>query len=293
MKFALAKLGKEATIIKGDSEIPEAFKHFPGASEILMKSFWEIKPVDYDLFIILDSDIGGVSRLKKVELPKEMMVINIDHHKTNSGQGRINIVDSTYPATAQLLFDIFRIMEVNITPEIAANLFMGIFTDTGFKYEGTSSATFEVASILAKIYPAFPKLISIMENSNTLDDIAFRGMTLSSIESFYDDKVLLSVIPYELIREKKIPDVSVSAGSNSVLIRTVKGVEIAGVLIEPRPGRIKMSFRSGGSETCDVSRLAVALGGGGHRLAAGVDVEMSLPEAKIRVVEKIKELYNL
>jgi len=44
MKLVLQQLGKKTAIIKGDSEIPEAFMHFPGAKEIIMKSYWEIDP---------------------------------------------------------------------------------------------------------------------------------------------------------------------------------------------------------------------------------------------------------
>jgi nanoRNase/pAp phosphatase (c-di-AMP/oligoRNAs hydrolase) len=42
-----------------------------------------------------------------------------------------------------------------------------------------------------------------------------------------------------------------------------------------------------------VSKLAVALGGGGHKAAAGATIKLPIPEAKALVVSKAKELYNL
>ncbi len=294
MKSALEQLSKKATVIRGDSEMPAAFMHFPGAKGILMKSFWDIDPAQYDLFIIIDSAMSGVSRTKEVTLPDTMMVINIDHHQTNTGSGMIDIIDPSYPAAAQLLFDIFKEMNITITPDIAANLFMGIYTDTGgFKYGGTTPATFKVAAELAAIYPGFPQLISGMENSNTLGDMTFSGLALSALETVCDNSVLLSVVPYLRIQEKKIPDVSISAGSMSSILRTVGAYNIVGALIEARPNKIKISFRSNNSDVYDVSKLAVALGGGGHKAAAGAGIDMSLEDAKKLVVEKAKELYNL
>jgi len=295
MKFVIEQLGGKATVIKGDSDIPQAFMHFPGAKDILMKSFWEIDPSQYDLFIIVDSALSGVSRLKSVtELPEKMMVINIDHHKTNKGDGKINIVDPSYPAVAQLLYDLFIEMGIEIDPEIAANLFVGIYTDTGgFKYEGTSTRTFEVVAELVQVYPAFSKLIADMENSNTVNDIAFQGLALSLTETACDNKILLSVVPFSFIESKKIPDVSISAGMISPELRTVKGFDLFVVVIEPRPNKIKLSFRTIDSDKYDVSLLAAALGGGGHKAAAGAILDMPIEDAKALVVSKAKELYNL
>ncbi len=294
MKFAVEQLGKKATVIKGDSDIPQAFMHFPGAKDIVMKSYWEINPAEFDLFIMLDSSISGVSRIKPVELPSSMRVINIDHHQTNTGAGSINIIDPSYPATGQLLFDILQEMKVTITPDIAANLFMGIYTDTGgFKYRGATAATFEVAAELVRIYPDFSRVISDMENSNTLHDMAFSGVALSSLQTVCDDKVLLSVVPYSLIQEKNIPDVSVSAGMVSSTLRTVGAYKLVGALIEVAPHKVKVSFRSCNTDSYDVSKLAASLGGGGHKAAAGATVDLPIEEAKKLVVSKIKELYNL
>ncbi len=295
MKFAVEQLGAKATVIKGDSDIPESFMYFPGAKEILMKSFWEIDPNDHDLFIIVDSDLTGVSRLKTVtQLPESMVVINIDHHRTNNGFGKINITEPSYPATGQLLYDIFVEMGITITPEIAANLFIGIFSDTGgFKYEGVNPKTFEVASNLIKIYPLFSNLIAKMENSNSLDDLNFKALALDSITEVLDKKILMSVIPYSKIQERKIPDVSISAGLISPILKTVTNHDLFVVIIENKPNQIKVSFRTSDSQKYDVSKLAASIGGGGHKAAAGAVLNMPIEEAKSLVVSKAKELYNL
>lgn len=294
MKFAVEQLGVKATVIKGDSDIPEAFMHFPGAKDILMKNYWEIDPNEYDLFIIVDSALSGVSRLKTItELPATMTVINIDHHKTNKGDGKINVIESNYPANAQLLYDLFIEMKIKITKEIATNLFVGIYSDTGgLKYEGVTPRTFEIATELIKINPTVNKIVDIMTSSNSLSDLDFQGLAFDQIKTI-DNKILMTSISRSLLDSKNIPEISLSAGLISSILKTVSGFALYVVLIEAKPKKIRLSFRTSDSDKYDVSRLAASLGGGGHKAAAGVVLDMSLEDAKTLVVSKIKELYNL
>lgn len=295
MKEALEQLGKKVTAIRGDSAIPEGFSHFPGVETVVPKNFFDINPADFDLFIVLDS--GGtnmISRYKPVELPLAIRSVVVDHHRTNPGYADVNLIEPSYPATSQILFDLFEMWQVKVTPDMARNLFAGIYADTGgFKYEGTTERTFATAGKLAAIAPDFPETISLMENSNTPAFLAFMALALGSIEVLLDGRLGLSVIPHAALREKGIPLPDVRTDAVSPLLRSVRQWKIAGILIELEPGKTKMSFRSGAAEAVDVSKLAAAFGGGGHAAAAGATVDRPIAEAKAAVVAKAKELYNL
>lgn len=295
MKFALEQMGKKATVIKGDSEIPEAFMHFPGATEIVQKNFFEIDLKEFDLFLSLDTAaVDRISTLGPINFPTGLKVIDIDHHVTNPGFGMINLVETSYPATCQILFDLFSCWNIKITPEIASNLFIGIYTDTGgFKFRGTNVRTFEVAGGLATIIPEFPKIILKMEQSRTKEHIAFLGLALSSVETFFDGKFALASASLEDLEAKGIPLAEAHASSISPFITSVTAWKFGGCLCEIAPGLVKGSFRSSDTEKYDVAQFTAALGGGGHKAAAGVTLKMSLPEAKALVVAKAKELYNL
>ncbi len=295
MKFAIEQLGGKATIIKGDSQFPKAFEHFPGADSILMKSYWEIDPSEYDLMIIQDADLRGVSREPYIDkLPENMMVINIDHHRTNKGDGKINLIDPSYPACAELLYDLFKSMGIAITQEIAINLYVGIYTDTGgFKYEGVTQRTYIAGGELFSIYPDMSKVIQKMENSNSIHDLDFLGLGFSCLEQVLDNKVLLSVIPYSKIMEKQIPEGSIKAGLISAQIRTVEGFIFSASLIEAKPNQVRVSIRSSDSKKYDVAKLAQSLGGGGHPAASGISMVCHIDEAKKLLVQKAKELFNL
>ncbi len=295
MKFALEQMGKKATVIKGDSVIPQAFMHFPGAADIVGKNFFEIDLAKFDLFIILDSgSVEMISRYKPITLPLPIRTVLIDHHASNSGYADVNLVVSSYPATGQVLFDLFDLWKIDITPDIAANLFMGIYTDTGgFKYPGTTVRTFNVAGELANIIPEFSRIISDMENSKTLTEIRFQALALSSIETFLDGQCGLSVISNAALKEHNIAKIDIHGEQIVQILRSVSEWKFSGILVEVEHGSVKMSLRSKDGEIYDVSKLAVALGGGGHKAAAGATVDMTIDEAKKLVVAKAKELYNL
>ncbi len=297
MKFALEQIGKKATVIKGDSEFPAGFRHFPRAGEIVEKSFFEIDLKEFDLFIVLDSArIEMVSRRGKVEFPETLKAITIDHHLTNGQFGSINLVDPSYPATCQLLFDLFHIWEVKITPEIASNLFIGMYTDTGgFKYLVNDAAkTYRIAAYLVSLIPDVSKLILMMENSEKPDFLFFEAEALGNIEIVGGGKVALSFVPLSYVKEKNISINSIRVSDVAVQMLTVAEWEVVASAVEIEPNKIKFSFRSkNNGEKYDVAALTAALGGGGHRAAAGLILEKPYNEAKKVVVEKMKEMYNL
>jgi len=90
-------------------------------------------------------------------------VIVIDHHNSNKGFGSLNLVEPSYPAVAQVLFDLFR-NECKDYVRYRCESIHGIYTDTGgFKYTETSARTFNIAAELVAYVPEFPQIISDME----------------------------------------------------------------------------------------------------------------------------------
>ncbi|MDB5259489.1 MAG: phosphoesterase RecJ protein phosphoesterase RecJ protein [Candidatus Taylorbacteria bacterium] len=287
MKSALEQLGKQATIISGDSNIPAAFSHFPGFSSILQKSIGEIDLAAYDLFIAQDSgSIGMVSRKTAVVFPPTMKVVVIDHHATNTGYGHINLVDAAYPAVAQMLSDIFSVWGIVMNQEIASNLMIGLFTDTGgFRYGAMPSETFACAAELVKHVPNFNQLISTMENSNTPDTLIFQALALSSIETHFGGNLAISAVPYSAIKSKGIDIQAISGAVIANLLKSVIGWNVAVSLVEEEPNKVKLSFRTRDAAKFDVSKIAVKVGGGGHKAAAGALIEAPFEEAKKRVID--------
>lgn len=295
MKFSLEQMGKKATVIRGDSEVPKGFAHFPGVSSIVEKSFSEIDQSQFDLFISIDSGSKNmVSQANPPLFPLSMKTIVIDHHATNEQYGEINLVDTSSPAAAFVVFQLLKLWNISLTHDIALNLFMGIYTDTGgFRYDPTDYKVIAAASELVKLAPDFTKVIFEMENSQAKEALYYQALALSSIQTFLGENIAIAVVTHKDLIEKKIPDECIRGISISNILKSVIGWNVGVSLIERQPGEVKVSLRTRDKERFDVSKLASALGGGGHRAAAAAVLKMPLEDAKKLVVEKAKELYNL
>lgn len=294
MKLALESLGKKVSLIKGDSEITKAFA-FPGIETVTQKNFFEIELSDFDLFMILDSgSVEMISKNGQIVFPDSLMTVVIDHHISNIGYGKINLVDASYSSTAQLVFDLLNKWNIKIDHDIALNLFMGMYTDTGgFRYGINPEKTLEVAMTLAKLAPDYQKTIFTMENSNRVESLIFESLAFSSLKTFFDGKLVLASVGNVDIVKNNFSDDDIFTGYISNKIKSVVGTQIAGTLIEKEPNVVKLSFRSRDAVKYDVSKLAQALGGGGHKSASGATLEMSLPQAIEKVVNTVKEIYNI
>ncbi|HPT65863.1 MAG TPA: bifunctional oligoribonuclease/PAP phosphatase NrnA [Candidatus Woesebacteria bacterium] len=290
----LSKMGKNVTILAGDSEYPKNLKSLPGSNKVLSKNFFQIDQNNYDLFIIVDiSDKKQISRQGNVVISKKLKTIIIDHHPTNSKFANINLVDDKAPAACQVLYNIFKTNKVKITKNIAACLFIGLYADTGgFKYFNTNYKTYLIASELTKIYPNFNKLIFDLENSDQPDRLKFLSLILGSIDTFLSEKVAIASIDFETIKNNNISNDVINGSDIANTIKSVVGWEIGISLIEVQPNLIKVSFRTRDPEKYNLTKISVALGGGGHQSAAGATLNnMSLTQAKELIVAKICQVY--
>ena len=172
-----------------------------------------------------------------------------------------------------------------MTPGIATSLFTGIYTDTGgFKYDSTVPETLAIASELARIAPNFAKPLLTMENSNTREKLIFEGLALSDIRLECGGKLAIAVVSHKDLVSNNIGREDMSSHTISNMLKSVEGWDIGLCMIEVEPSVIKMSFRTRDSQKYDLSKVATALGGGGHRGAAGVHMHATIPEA----IEKVK-----
>jgi len=295
MKLALEGMGKKVTVIRGDSRLPRAFSRFPGFGDIVDKSFGEVDLDSFDLFIALDSASPGmISQTEVPKFPLSISSIVIDHHSSNPSYGSINLIDLSASSTAFILFKLFNEWGISLTHDIATDLFIGLYTDSGgLKYPPTDYRTFAVAAELTRIAPDFAEQIFTMENSETKGSIYFRALALNSIEVFLDEHLVISAIKDSDIKLRGIMPEEMQGEGVPNILKSVIGWDIGIAMTEIEPNVIKVSMRTRDSGRFDLSKLASAIGGGGHRAASGARLKMGLDEAKKLVVSKAKELYNL
>lgn len=288
MYHALVGLGKKVTVIKGDSDLQKSMSHLPGAGTIVEKNFFEIDQKEFDLFIILDSGSKDmISKLGEVFFAEHLNTIVIDHHITNPKYGKLNFVDPSIPATAAILFKLFKKWNITITNEIARNLLLGIYTDTGNFTHGTT--TREMLVIASELMVHAPEIFSDLAQVYTItaDTLRFESIAFKNIEMH--GNFAFSSVSFEELEKENIHLDAVSASRISGILKSLEGVIAAGCLVEEEKDVIKMSFRSRNPDVFDVSKLASQVGGGGHRAAAGGLLKTTLSEAKQRVLSLVNQ----
>lgn len=282
--------GKKVTLIKGDSELPKFAAYLPGSEKIVLKNYFEINLNEFDLFLVLDSaSTERISKAGEVIFPEHLMTINIDHHTTNTNYAKLNLVEDTYPATAQIMFDLFTEWGLDITEGAAKCLLAGINSDTGgYKYRHTSSYTFAVASKLAAIAPDFSQTIAAIEGSKSLNTVRFIGYILNNLEVLFDGRVVIGSIDYQTIVDLGLSWSDTHQTGLGSTLRDIDGVEMSFLLVEGPENKVGISARSRDEKRHDVSKLLKDnFGGGGHKVAAGATVNKPLAEVKAELIKAL------
>lgn len=285
MKALVLALGKDAVIINNDAP-PAHYKFLPGidklSTDLTMK-------VDFDAALILDCPnlkrVGGVANL----IGKDKAIINIDHHISSERFGTANWVDANASSTGEMVYKIFKAMDVPLTKEIALCLYIAILTDTGsFNYDNTSAVTHEIASDLLG-YGLEPGSVSeSVYERRTLTDIKLLGLVLSTLKVSRSGEVAYLEITRKMIADTGA-DVTKSEGVINYA-RSIDGVRVAVLFKEDPKGtsRINISFRS--KAGADVNKIASFFGGGGHVKASGCILEGTIADVEAKVIARIEEV---
>jgi len=240
----------------------------------------------YDLLIALDC--GAYDRISVPEdIGEHIKILNIDHHIPNEMFGDLNYV---YPASAtcELIFDLLNYMQIEINSQIAEPLYVGLLTDTGsFRYPNTSSKTFKIAGKLLNTGFSHENVIDKVYNSSSLSSMKLTGLVLSSIERNEKMPGLISMeVTESMMEEVNAEREDVQGLAN--FLNKIKDLH-AGFLLTEEKNKIKVSLRSKGDIA--VNEIASEFGGGGHRNAAGFEVEGQLNEVKKNVYRAFEKYY--
>jgi phosphoesterase RecJ-like protein len=241
--------------------------------------------LEADLLLLLDT--SEASRLGAVAARLEATrVAIIDHHPpSDDSHAEIVVRDTSACATGELIYDLLTLRGDPLSEEDATALYVAIVTDTGsFRFSNTSPRAHVIAAHLigAGVDPA--DLYRRLYAQHTPARLKLLRSALDTL--VVDDE---HHIAWVTVTNASLRDAGARSDDTEGLVeypRRIRGVEVAILIREVSAGRTKASLRSNGR--LDVSELAQRLGGGGHAKAAGVLLEMPLPEATDLVVETVR-----
>jgi len=276
ISLGLESLGKDVVMyLSGTAPTPGEYG-FLDLSEVQREL-----PADLGERVLIAVDCANERRIGPENGPVEgaKTVVNIDHHHDNSSFGSVNLIVADASSTAEIVRDVLRDLDVALTPEIAAALYVGLVTDTGrFQYTNTTPKSLRLAAELVEAGADVHGIFQHVYETVQFAKLKLLARALERAQLFEGGRLVVSYL-----LKDDFGDVGAEEPYSEGIIdylRAVEGAEMVALIREPPrnegPAR-RISLRSSHDEV-DVSAIARASGGGGHRQAAGFASELSIGE---------------
>jgi phosphoesterase RecJ-like protein len=241
----------------------------------------------WDAVFILD--LGKWSRMGKLQeavSAQEDFIIDIDHHRSNTGCGDVSLIDPQISSTGELLYELFKYAGLEIDSETALLLYVAIATDTGrFSFDNTSARTHANAA----------ELMGYGVDAQYVCNKVYRRLTVAQLQLYRRALDSLRVsdsgqVAWIVLRRRDFRETGTSALLTQDFVetpRSLEGVKIGIFFREAEePGKVKVSMRS--NIKLDLNGFSTAYGGGGHAAAAGITLRCSIEEAVSLIVPAVE-----
>jgi phosphoesterase RecJ-like protein len=286
LHLALRQLGKDSTMfMAGEAPLPGEYRFL---------AFAELRravPDDAGERVLVAVDCANESRLgpDPEVLQRARLTVNIDHHHDNSRFGDVNLVVPEASSTSEVLVDVLRRLGVRLTAEIAEPLYTALVTDTGrFQYANTTPKALRLAADLVEAGADVHKVFQGVYESVQFAKLKLLARALERAQVYEGGRLVVSHL-----RRDDFGEVGAAEPYSEGIIdylRAVEGADMAALIREPprggSPAR-RVSLRSSVDEL-DVSAIAHAGGGGGHRQAAGFASDDSVEEITAFLVTEFR-----
>ncbi len=285
LKWALSQRGVDADIII-ESEPPETLGFLANYQWVGRMSEEAGNVAPYDTVIVADAPhterLGAVKSL----ISDNAEILIIDHHPTDQPEGTARYINESASSSCELVYNIITAMGLSPDKDCSEYLYTGIIVDTGrFRFSNTSHTVLRIASELVKAGADPNNITERLFYHNTIETTMALGRMINSIKLHLGGKMATACYSHEFVTSEEWKKVDTEGFVNHAL--AIRGVEVAALLREVKPGVTRASLRS--KNDFDVNRLANTLGGGGHSKAAGCTIEEDLSTAIKKLVKAVKE----
>jgi phosphoesterase RecJ-like protein len=241
---------------------------------------------------VIATDCASFERLGKVVpcISHRKLLINIDHHESNTRYGDINWVSAREPSCGELIYRVLKLARWPITRRIADCLFTAVSTDTGsFQYATTRPGTFHVGAELVTRGANLAKICDEVYQSYPLSRARLLKHVYSRFRLTHNNR-----IAWFWLKKADFARTGAESDDTEGLIDHIRDIEpvvVACVFEEIEPELTRISLRSK-SDRVNVSDIASQFGGGGHSAAAGARIPGKPLSVQRRVIAAIKRALN-
>jgi len=271
----LKKQGKQVEVANYGKNLPNYLDFLPHFAKIKNR-------IDFDDSLIIACDTGSVDRLGFDMEKREL--INIDHHKSNTHYGTVNVVNAEALSASQVAFELFK-NEFHLSSEMATCFYTGLVSDTQFfSTNNVTKELFTIASEMIGYGIDVSKVVWNLKERKSLASLRILGSAIDTLELSEAGRVVTLYASRQKMLESGAKMIDIDGIVNHGI--SLVTAEIALFLVECE-SHIRVSIRS---KRVDVSKLALSFGGGGHKYAAGFEIENKTIDALLtEMKEKIKK----
>lgn len=287
LALGLQRLGKDAVPALSDP-VPRYAQFLPGADQIVSS----LPNGRFDVLICADAaDLARVGSLY-LDDPAHFNgtpILNIDHHRTNPLFGTVNFVDPAASSSSEHAFRLLTALEAPIDSGAATALLFGIVGDTGsFQNGATTPSALETAARLVRLGADNQQVAFQLFEWKTFGAARLFGRILADIDLDWRRRIVFAYMSQQMLIEE-----GATADETEGVAEYLRGIEEAEVVMlmkETPEGEIRVSMRS--RPGIDVAAIASALGGGGHRQAAGCTLPGPCASARAALTAEFDRLYG-
>ena len=279
---ALRGMGKSVSIAN-DSPIPQIYKFIiPGAGIYVHPEL----PKDR-AEVVFTMDCPTLDRLGKIQgiIPEDAIIINIDHHISNERFEKINWVSEKMCATGEIILHLLKGGNIDITPDMATALYVAMVTDTGrFTHSNTTPEALRIAAFLIERGARHVEISKHVYNTNPYNLVKLNALALNTVNLHAGNKIATIWLTRKMLGETGINPIDIQEFADIPI--SIDGV-VVGVLFREmtEPNWIKVSLRS--RNGFDVNNVVKKFGGGGHKYAAGCEIQGTITEVQRLILDEL------
>lgn len=272
--IGLRQLGKTAHVLDNTQASPFLKRCLPGLTVDA--------PESADLLISVDVASPHLIPQEHQQY-LDRIALRIDHHATATPFTPLELVDASFAATGEIIYDLLMDMGAQMTKEIAWRLYIAISTDTGcFRYSNTSAHTYRVAAACADtgadLYPITQELF----DTTSVSELKLQNWVVEHARFLCGGQAAVCGIPKAMEQSVSREDLEGISG----FLRSIEGVRIAATLREIEGG-CKASVRA--VPGLDAGAVCTVFGGGGHKGAGGANLAMPIEVAMDLVADALEK----
>lgn len=274
LSHILRRMGKQV-VLYNESGVPEQFNWIDMGAQLVTR-LSDIDSFAPQRLIVLDCGDDRRAGHEIRSLLNQVPSINIDHHLGNPEYSTVNWIETRCAATGEMVALIAQELGIDLTGATGEALYLALVSDTGsFSFANTTAQVMEITADILRGGLDLGAFGPKMNNNWSLNRMQLWGKLMGTVKVSHQGRIAMLGIPDAVLEDTG----TTIADAEGIInyMRRIRGVQVAITVREYGLGRSKASLRSNGN--ADVQTVAASFGGGGHRNAAGAEVDMPMKKA--------------